>query len=524
MLDELVLAARAYDRPRTVEAVNVLTRHVLGTGERLEERPLRDALVELRNNRWFDLLQSAGDALIQSGDTRAPVRKLYAQSLIDGGVISAAIPFLERLVAESTGYERDEARGLLGRAWKQVYVSDMNLARPLAKSLLERSVEQYYTPYVEDDENLWHGINTVAMLARGQRDGITLAGPDPQQLAATIRDAVKARDDSGRADVWDYATAAEACVALGDCPGALGWLKLYVADREITAFAAAGTLRQFTEVWQLSGRGEGDGGPLVHLLQAEVLARSGGQSLDVSHARAELQAIDSEAEMLEAVLGDEKYKTLEWYRTGLMRASGVARIGFEATRGQGTGVLVELGGEQFLVTNHHVIPTRITEIERAVVTFESLDRKKYRVKELLWTSPIPQLDATILRLDKEVKGVEPPPLCAELPDIADKPRVYVIGHPMGGTMSFSISDNALIDHRAPKVHYRAPTDPGSSGSPVFDATWALLALHHAGDENMPRLHGDGAYPANEGLFMNAIVEEFEKARVIRRPAKRKRQP
>jgi hypothetical protein len=32
----------------------------------------------------------------------------------------------------------------------------------------------------------------------------------------------------------------------------------------------------------------------------------------------------------------------------------------------------------------------------------------------------------------------------------------------------------------------------------------VLALHHAGSEEMPRLDGRGRYPANEGIWMDAI--------------------
>jgi hypothetical protein len=60
------------------------------------------------------------------------------------------------------------------------------------------------------------------------------------------------------------------------------------------------------------------------------------------------------------------------------------------------------------------------------------------------------------------------------------------------------------DHRE-RLHYRTPTEPGSSGSSVFDQdSWTLLGLHHAGKEDMPRLHGTGTYQANEGFLLTAI--------------------
>src|SRR5688572_26582433 len=94
-------------------------------------------------------------------------------------------------------------------------------------------------------------------------------------------------------------------------------------------------------------------------------------------------------------------------------------------------------------------------------------------------------------------------------DTTRKPRVYVIGYPGGRKQAFSLQDNDLLDHEAPpdgtppdpavrRLQYRAPTDLGSSGSPVFDASfWRVIALHHAGDKAMQRLNGKvDAWPAN----------------------------
>jgi hypothetical protein len=121
----------------------------------------------------------------------------------------------------------------------------------------------------------------------------------------------------------------------------------------------------------------------------------------------------------------------------------------------------------------------------------------------------------VLRLSEKLpKSVAPLRIASGLPQLKpDAPRVYIIGHPGGREISFSFEDNLLLDyeiddvgsHLPCRVHYRAPTEYGSSGSPVFDASWGLIGVHHAGGRLMPMLNGKReVYDANEGLWIGAI--------------------
>jgi hypothetical protein len=125
----------------------------------------------------------------------------------------------------------------------------------------------------------------------------------------------------------------------------------------------------------------------------------------------------------------------------------------------------------------------------------------------LWRSLPEAFDATIWRLSPEPTEGGLTDVAAQLPDLkeAPPPHVYVIGHPLGGSLVYSLDDNLLLDHDGVRVHYRAPTEPGSSGSPVLDRQWELIALHHAGRPSMPKLHGSNeTYAANEGIAIAAI--------------------
>ena len=68
-------------------------------------------------------------------------------------------------------------------------------------------------------------------------------------------------------------------------------------------------------------------------------------------------------------------------------------------------------------------------------------------------------------------------------------------------LEFSLQDNCLLACNESLLHYRTPTEPGSSGSPVFEPEdWRVVALHHKGSEELRRIDGvEGTCEANEGI-------------------------
>ncbi|HEU4476117.1 MAG TPA: serine protease, partial [Methyloceanibacter sp.] len=239
-----------------------------------------------------------------------------------------------------------------------------------------------------------------------------------------------------------------------------------------------------------------------------------------------------EPAQLEAVLGDAGAQTYRWWKTGLDRALAVASIRHRLGSRVGTGFLVraaDLGleprEELLVMTNFHVVnehgATPGVRPEEAEVVFEAADPNRvYPVDRILWSSPVERHDATLLRLQALVTGVTPLPVAKSLPVLEKTARVYIIGHPGGQDLAFSLQDNELLDHEGPtagrpqipgvcRVHYRAPTEGGSSGSPVFNArSWEVIALHHKGGKiGMPKLNGQqGEYAANEGISIHSIKE------------------
>ena len=534
---ELAVAVNGFDRLETERLCERLIVHLRSMGEPYDPSAAKGILGKLQRKRYFDLLQRVADAFQQNGLRTPRVRRQYAQALLDQGGLSAALPFLERLV-EDTGAspddatENSEARGLLGRAHKQIYVDTDNPASPEARHALNESIRWYRSVYESDPEEYsWHGINTVATLSRAVVDGVEVEGVDnPDRLsrdtAEEILGRMSAKWEKGEASMWDSGTAMEACIALDREDEARTWLNRYVREPYADSFELASTLRQLREVWRLDVDSE-PGASLLPVLQAEQLKRQGG-GLEIRPEELKPGKLKGLApENLEKILGKDRYVSYKFMLRAIERARAVARIEHQPGRGYGTGFVVKggdlhpgLGDELMLLTNSHVVSEdpKVKDALRpdaAIITFQLLmeeDRadEEYEVAELLWSSPPGELDATLLRLVSYPDGLQAYPIAPRLPLADGDQRVYVIGHPAGGSLSFSIQDNVLLDHEAPRLHYRAPTEGGSSGSPVFNSQWKLIGLHHAGGKEMLRLNDkEGTYEANEGLWIQSIKQKME---------------
>jgi V8-like Glu-specific endopeptidase len=189
---------------------------------------------------------------------------------------------------------------------------------------------------------------------------------------------------------------------------------------------------------------------------------------------------------------------------------------------QGSAIKDAYGDAPVFVTNAHVISDEVPNaipLQKARVTFEieseaAGTQKGYEVAELLFTSPPGQLsvasadtlDVTVVRLKDLPAGSTGLPIARTLPLVDPSAKAYVVGHPRGSGLQVSLHDSTLldIDDTECLVHYRTPTDPGSSGSPVFNSQWETIAVHHSGSTKAPRLRGLGSYEANEGIALCAV--------------------
>ena len=350
--------------------------------------------------------------------------------------------------------------------------------------------------------------------------GIKNSGKLASETAAEVLLTVK---DLREPDSWAIATACEAHVARGEIEEALSCAKKLVEAADANAFTIGSLLRQLVSVWEIDPKSQLGTTLLPVLREAQIRLAGGVVTVDSRDTAAdrlsELGNLENSQAgvVLEKVFGTERFKTLKWWRNGLLRCRAVVRIDDRNDDSPiGTGFLVAGNEihpslpELVVVTNCHVVPDRVKERD-AVVTFHGLDdneagRKSFLVQRLWWRSPAspPGVDTAILELDGK-PNVEPVPLADTLHLQNDKSRAYIIGHPRGYDQpQFSIQDNLLLDHDDVRLHYRSPTEGGSSGSPVFEDLWKVIGLHHAGSARMSCLTKAGTHAANEALRIDAI--------------------
>ena len=507
-------AASTFDRAALIELASEYKAYLYATDTLPDSVSL--ILLILRQALRYEELEVVADAALAHGIDLPAVRRQYAQALVDGGNPAVALRLYRELATDETVpvVDRLEARGGIGRCYKELFLDCAEPARQ--RDYLTRSLDAYLAAYSEDTQRTWHGINAVALLDRADRDGFDLNTESPP--AAELAEAILRTVDAAPVqDTWTEVTACEAAIALGHFDDAVERAEAFIETRP-DGFTLASFHRQVQRVWQLD-TASSPGSELFPLLRSALLKASGGQvtveSTDVRAARLD----DFGGERLERILGTDRYQGLTWYRTGLLRCRAVARVQTGNDEGIGTGFLV--AGPDLhpdlpplvLITNGHVVPEGLNPVE-AVVAFHGLDDDPGRGPVSAWptsggTGPQqaaswtpPSSNWTAIRT-----ASSPSPLAAALPP---KPlrnrRAYVIGHPRGLTQpQFSLQDNLLLDYDQRVMHYRSPTERGSSGSPVFDNHWQLIGLHHAGGFNLPQLNNaGGTHAANEGITFDAI--------------------
>jgi V8-like Glu-specific endopeptidase len=524
---------------------------VRSIADKLPNTPVEDvraATEALNGQRLFDHTRTIGKAWLDARPFDASVAKRYAQALIDLFELEPAEKLLTDALDKARSPEAGaqakreipEYLGLLGRIEKQRFVKTGDLDRLV--SATDRYLEQLSGEPSSDA--FWNAINVIALVAREKEAKVapthrTTAVPRPED----VRDRMSVLYEEKRDNPWVPATASEACLALGDCDAAELWLYRFLHHPRVLPFNIQSYDRQLREIWGGNPAGEGARcvDRLSRIIARHVIRTQAQFTISTAAIPALKKTLDAIQDGLEKNFLGERTFSLANVRDMLAACKSIGCVTNKTGARLGTGFLVAgewLGlasaGPVF-VTNAHVISATAPKAippGNALVTFEVESESagmpvNYAVDETIFTSPPAKLGTSDPEgLDVSVVTLKPAEqatthftslaMANSLPLIESKARAYVIGHPLGGGLQISLHDSVLldIDDEERLVHYRTPTDPASSGSPVFNTEWQVIGLHHGGSEKTPRLHGAGDYEANEAISFSAIRKAMQQRGII----------
>ncbi len=215
---------------------------------------------------------------------------------------------------------------------------------------------------------------------------------------------------------------------------------------------------------------------------------------------------------LERILGRNDLIDIRFFERMAERARAVCRLDLDDGRGFGTGWLVN---RSLLMTNNHVLPD-VSTARGAVMEFE-VERKgatgkrfKLDPDRLFITSPKGELDYTLVAVraedEAQLAAYGSLPLAPQLvPLIAIGEPLNIIQHPDGAWKRYAIRENEVIAAQPSFLLYRTDTNPGSSGSPVFNNDWAVVALHHSG---VPRRNAQQQILTRKGTIWNGVDDDL----------------
>ncbi|MBN1357657.1 DNA/RNA non-specific endonuclease [Candidatus Bathyarchaeota archaeon] len=244
---------------------------------------------------------------------------------------------------------------------------------------------------------------------------------------------------------------------------------------------------------------------------------------------------------LERVHGSSDLLGINYLERGMNASRSVCRIQVRDQSGLllgfGTGFLVS---PDLLITNNHVLDS-VESARRSLADFNFEDDSNYIPRDTKTFCFDPQrffltnedLDFTLVAVHWQAIDETPLSDFGHLKLVRDSGKalvqeyVTIIQHPEGAAKQVTVRENEIVDLPENCIHYLTDTKPGSSGSPVFNDQWQVVALHHAGVKKRDdrgrvlSIHNDLpwdpatmseeaiAWVANEGIRVSCIFDKVQ---------------
>jgi endonuclease G len=242
-----------------------------------------------------------------------------------------------------------------------------------------------------------------------------------------------------------------------------------------------------------------------------------------------IETSDRDPNGLERVLGTSDLCSINFLARGLEAAKAIARIRVRRADGSGewygTGFLVAPG---LLLTNHHVL-ANADQAALAIAEFNfehdlhgvESPRRAYNLAPSRLFFSDSSLDCSFVEVaPRSFDGMPLTefgylPLMQASGKAIDGEWVSMIQHPGGQPKQIAIRDSQIVTLTSEDalnielenfIHYTTDSEPGSSGAPVLNDQWQVVALHHRG---VPDVNEDGQRLARDGktLWTKEMGEE-----------------
>jgi V8-like Glu-specific endopeptidase len=211
----------------------------------------------------------------------------------------------------------------------------------------------------------------------------------------------------------------------------------------------------------------------------------------------------------EKIIDNSDLKPIAFLEQGIVVSKSVAHITL-ADGGLATGFLI---APDILLTNHHVFRVK-DDAQSAKLRFNYqkdlygnfLRSDEYDCDPDSLFKNNEALDYAVVRIKGDA-GIKWGYLKLNPIDIEINNKVNIIQHPAGGPKQIAMNDNEVKYMDETVVQYITDTLPGSSGSPVFNDNWQVIALHHSGG-NIPEPSTNSIHFRNEGIRISAIIKDI----------------
>jgi V8-like Glu-specific endopeptidase len=202
---------------------------------------------------------------------------------------------------------------------------------------------------------------------------------------------------------------------------------------------------------------------------------------------------DITPESLERILGENDLQPVSFFARGLRVAHTVTRV-WVVDDGQrlryGTGFMIS---PRLLMTNNHVLESKNVARGATAEFNYQLDHAGALSASKAFRLAPDELFITDEHLDYTIVAVRPTAddgtavasfgwnkIVEDQGKVITGQFLNIIQHPNGEPKQISVRANQLKDILDDFLHYHTDTAPGSSGAPVFNDLWEVVALHHSG--------------------------------------------